>query len=64
MILVRFILICAAIYLIFRAFTNTATHGDSSVPKTDDGNSSKSSNKKISKNVGDYVDYEEVNKKR
>jgi hypothetical protein len=62
MILIRYLLICIIGYLIVRSFIKYGgeekTSGD--LHKTDD----KSSSKKISKEIGEYVDYEEVKDKK
>jgi len=61
MILLRYLLICAIGYLIIRAFVKfgkeKSTVGSSEQVKND-----KSSKKKVSKKIGEYIDYEEIKK--
>jgi hypothetical protein len=62
MILIRYILLFIIGYLIIRAFLNikdnkNPSSGSSRMDKTD-----KASNKKVSKKVGEYIDYEEIKK--
>jgi hypothetical protein len=62
MILIRFFLIGLIVYLIVRAFFR---YGDGDGPasgQNSQGNNSKTSGKKVSKEIGEYIDYEEVKK--
>lgn len=62
MILIRYLLICLIGYLVVRAFVNYA-HTDT--PVTGNQNHSgkgTDTSKKVSKEIGEYVDYEEVKK--
>jgi hypothetical protein len=62
MILVRFILIGLIIYLIVRSFTK---YGDGNGPtsgQTGPHKNGKTVTKKVSKEIGEYIDYEEVKK--
>jgi hypothetical protein len=62
MILVRFLLIGLIVYLIVRSFTKFSDgDGSSGGPKGPDGGG-KPVNKKVSKEIGEYIDYEEVKK--
>jgi hypothetical protein len=62
MILIRFLLIGLIVYLIVRSFTNFSDgHGSSGGQKGPDGGG-KQPNKKVSKGIGEYIDYEEVKK--
>jgi hypothetical protein len=60
MILIRFILIGLIVYLIVRSFTryrDENAHGSGGA-----GKDMKGVTKKVSKEVGEYIDYEEVKK--
>jgi len=61
MILIRYALISLIIYLIIRSFVRYALGDGPSTrgPKPDD--SSKNKSKGVAKDVGEYVDYEEIN---
>ena len=63
MILLRYFLIGLIIYLIVRAFVRFGDGDGPSSPKGGQANGSKPSSKKVSKAIGEYVDYEEVKKK-
>jgi len=61
MILIRLILIVLIALLVIRAFLGFATNRHvSPKPERDDNNSVK----KVSKEIGEYVDYEEVKKEK
>ena len=63
MILLRYLLIGLIVYLIVRSFIRL---GDASGPAADDGGKDKNGGqvtKKVSKEIGEYIDYEEVKKK-
>lgn len=62
MILIRIILISFAVYLIVRSLVKHGEKVASSAPKSDLGDSSKEISKKVSKKIGDYIDYEELKK--
>lgn len=62
MILIRFILVGVAVYLIVRALSGYNKDGDTSARKPDMGNKSTTNSKKVSKEIGDYIDYEEIKK--
>ncbi len=62
MILVRYLLIGLIIFLIFRSFASSVGGGQTDAGKTDNKNNSKSPVKKVSKEIGEYIDYEEVKK--
>jgi hypothetical protein len=62
MILIRYILIGLIVYLIVRLFTR---YGDGDGPPTspnDPNKNGKQETKKVSKEIGEYIDYEEVKK--
>jgi hypothetical protein len=63
MIFIRFFLIGLIVYLIVRSFFR---YGDADGPAAgqngNTGNSSTTTGKKVSKKVGEYIDYEEVKK--
>jgi hypothetical protein len=63
MILIRYFLIGLIVYLFVRAFVKFG--GDNNDQKPNDGSSGtdRQQTKKVSKQVGEYVDYEEVRKK-
>jgi hypothetical protein len=63
MILVRYLLICIIGYLIIRAFVKFGEEDKSSGGKNVKINKDKSHQKKVSKSIGEYVDYEETKKK-
>jgi hypothetical protein len=60
MILLRILLVCLIIYLIIRSFSRYGKEMDGINQKNEPGNKSFRNNKKISKEVGEYIDYEEV----
>jgi large-conductance mechanosensitive channel len=62
MILIRFILISLAVYLIVRSFMRFGNDSEPEKPIKNPDNTGKPETKKISKNVGEYVDYEEISK--
>jgi len=62
MILVRYFLIGLIIFLIFRSFASSVTGGQAEPGKTEPKNDPKPPVKKVSKEIGEYVDYEEVKK--
>jgi large-conductance mechanosensitive channel len=62
MILIRFILASLIVYLIIRSFMRYGKEEQTSVPRPEPDNKSKINNKKISKEIGEYIDYEDVNK--
>lgn len=64
MLLVRFLLISLIIYMIIRSFVRYSSEEESSRLNKDPDKSSNLPNKKISKEVGEYIDYEEVDKKK
>lgn len=60
MILVRILLVCLIIYLIIRSFLRYGEEMDGLNQKKEPDNTSFRNNKKIPKEVGEYIDYEEV----
>jgi hypothetical protein len=61
MILIRYLLICVIGYLIIRAFVKfgqekSSQEGHESIRKD------KEAQKKVSKEIGEYIDYEEIRK--
>jgi hypothetical protein len=62
MILIRYLLISIIGYLIIRSFINFGKEGSSSsyIQKTEKKN--KATSKKVSKEIGEYIDYEEIKK--
>lgn len=59
MILIRFILICLIVYLLVKGFIRSLYLEDPP-PNPSQRKDDNPSKKKISKDVGEYVDYEEV----
>jgi hypothetical protein len=62
MILIRFLLIGLIVYLIVRSFTNFNDGAGSSGGQKSPDQGGKQANKKVSKEIGEYIDYEEVKK--
>jgi CRISPR/Cas system CMR-associated protein Cmr3 (group 5 of RAMP superfamily) len=62
MIFLRYILICIIGYLIVRSFIRWGVEEKSSTGKHFRENKNKATDKKISKEVGEYIDYEEIKK--
>lgn len=62
MILVRYILIVLIGYLIIRSFIRYGEEGKSDGGSKNKERTSNPSAKKISKEIGEYVDYEEIKK--
>mgnify|MGYP001234997186 CR=1 FL=1 len=62
MILIRYILICIIGYLIIRSFIMYSEVGKPSAGKPGPEKKNKVPVKKVSKEIGEYIDYEEVKK--
>jgi large-conductance mechanosensitive channel len=62
MILIRFALISLIIYLIVRSFTKYRKAEQSSVHKSEQGEDGKINSKGVSKKIGEYIDYEDIDK--
>lgn len=62
MILIRFALISLIVYLLIRSFTRLNEGNKPSAPGSGPDRNSKISSKGVSKEIGEYVDYEEVDK--
>jgi len=60
MILIRYILIGLIIYLIVRAFSRFAVNKEPDASNYSPKNNNSTQDKKVSKEIGEYVDYEEV----
>jgi len=60
-IIIRFVLISVIIYLIIRSFANFGKEEDHASAKSDSVDRN-DTGKKISKEIGEYVDYEEIDK--
>lgn len=58
--LIRFVLISIIIYLVIRSFTRYFQDTDSSGQKDKSGTKDDPKSKGVSRDVGEYVDYEEV----
>lgn len=63
MLLIRFLLISLIVYMIIRSFIRYSNEEESSRLNKDPDKRSNLPNKKISKEVGEYIDYEDVDKK-
>ena len=63
MILIRYFLICIIGYLLVRSFLIYGKAGTLSSEKHDADKKTKVPDKKVSKKIGEYVDYEEIKKK-
>lgn len=64
MILIRFALIGLIVYLLLRSFMRYGQEDSQSAQNQTPGNNDKGSTKKVSKKIGEYVDYEEVDRKK
>jgi hypothetical protein len=62
MILVRYILVFLIIYLLIRSFVRYWTEEEPSSGSPGPEKKNKITNKKISKKIGEYIDYEELKK--
>ena len=62
MMLVRYILIGLIVYLLVRSFARHASSGGSSSVQNGTDKDNRPGNKKISKKIGEYIDYEELKK--
>lgn len=60
--LIRFILISLIAYLIFRSFTQYGQSKEEPLQNTDPAESKIKKDKKLSKDIGEYIDYEEIDK--
>jgi len=58
--LIRFVLICTIIFLLIRSFFRFFEDQKSSAGDRDNRDEKKAKTGGVSKNVGEYVDYEEV----
>lgn len=64
MILIRFALIGLIVYLLVRSFMRYGSEDSQSSTNQNPGNKDNLTVKKVSKKIGEYVDYEEVDKKK
>ena len=62
MILIRFFLIGLIVYLILRAFTKYSEAKASTGNRTENEKEKNTPGKKVSKEIGEYIDYEDVDK--
>jgi hypothetical protein len=62
MILIRYILICIIGYLIVRSFVKFGEEGKSSGNQRETVKKNKDPQKKVSKAIGEYINYEEIKK--
>ena len=62
MILIRYLLICIIGYLVVRVFMNFSHEKKVSADKHDEGKKDSVPPKKVSKKIGEYIDYEEIKK--
>jgi hypothetical protein len=63
MILFRLFLISLVVYLLFRSFMKSGEQEKSSYERPDQGINDKTSGKRISKEIGEVIDYEELDNK-
>jgi hypothetical protein len=64
MILIRYLLICLIGYLLVRTFVNFNREQKTSADKHETGKKDKVPQKKVSKEIGEYIDYEEIKKNK
>jgi hypothetical protein len=62
MILVRYLLICIIGYLVVRSFVKFGEEENSSEGRSSNVKKDKTPSKKVSKEIGEYIDYEELKK--
>ena len=62
MILIRYLLICIIGYLVVRVFMNFGHEKKVSSDKNERGRKDNVPSKKVSKKIGEYIDYEEIKK--
>jgi len=62
MILVRFLLVGLIVYLIVRSFIRLGDGNAPSAGQTGQDKNGRQVTKKVSKEIGEYIDYEEVKK--
>jgi large-conductance mechanosensitive channel len=62
-ILIRFILVSLIVYLLVRSFMKLVKAEEPAVHKPEPGKSGNATDKKISKEIGEYIDYEEIKEK-
>jgi hypothetical protein len=62
MILIRYFLICIIGYLIVRSFVRFGKEDQPSADIRQQGGKDKVPSKKVSKKIGEYIDYEEIKK--
>lgn len=62
MFLIRYLLIGLIVFLVVRAFRNFGQEAEQPGKMKDPQDTKKADGKKISKSIGEYVDYEEVKK--
>ena len=61
--LLRIVLICLIIYLLIRSFSRYGDEIENKEADSNKLNKNRVPGKKISRNVGDYVDFEEIERK-
>jgi hypothetical protein len=64
MILIRFFLIGLIVYLIVRSFFRYGDGGGPAAGQNGNAGNSKTTGKKVSKEIGEYIDYEEIKKQK
>jgi hypothetical protein len=64
MLLIRFLLISLIVYLIVRSFVRYSDEEKPPTPMSEPEKRNDLTNKKISKKIGEYIEYEEVDKKK
>ncbi len=64
MIIIRFALISLIVYLLVRSFMRNGEEEKQSSKRQAPENKDSTTTKKVSKKIGEYVDYEEVDRKK
>ena len=62
MILVRFFLISLIVYLLVRSFMRFGKEGEPEKQKERNDSNDRNDSKRVSKSIGEYVDFEEIRK--
>jgi hypothetical protein len=63
MILIRFLLVSLIVYLLIRSFLKLGKAEGPAIHKPEPGKNGNVTDKKISKKIGEYIDYEEIKEK-
>jgi large-conductance mechanosensitive channel len=63
MILIRFLLVSLIVYLLIRSFLKLGKAEGPVMHKPESGKNGNATDKKVSKEIGEYIDYEEIKEK-